>query len=69
MKSREEIEIPVAPQRPHPGLGTQPSERAPASPEKSGVGCYHTHLLLSNLVGRDIRKLQEVKKKSENLLD
>ena len=69
MKSREEIETPVVPQRPRPALGTPAKRQSASSPEKSGEGCYHPRLLLRNLVGRDIRKPQEVKKKSENLLD
>lgn len=52
---------------PCPGHGSQ--EQRPSSPEKSGVGDYYYNycagLLLSNWVGRDVKK----KKKSENPLN
>lgn len=52
MRPRAEKKIPVAP---HPALGTPAKGGYSPSPEKSGVGCYHTRLLLSISVGNLLR--------------
>lgn len=47
MRPKAEM-IPVVP---HPASGTPAKGGYSPSPEKSGVGCYHTRLSLSSFVG------------------